>query len=61
MKAKDSCQRSKEMEDVLNKWLELGERMMRLYCVRIDANMGADFTQGIQETKELLGKVKDES
>ena len=50
---------AKDTERLLRKWLDLGERMMKFYPLRIDANMGADFAQGIRETKELLEKVKD--
>ena len=45
-----------EMEVTLKKWLDLGERMVNNYILSIDANMAADFYQGIRETKELLKK-----
>jgi ribosomal protein S4 len=44
----------KELLSTLRKWQELGERTLREHAVRLDANTGADFCQGIGETKDVL-------
>jgi hypothetical protein len=44
----------KELLSTLRKWQELGERTFRNHAWRLDANTGADFCQGIRETKDVL-------
>lgn len=50
-----------ELLEALEAWVDLAERHMADYVLKMDANRTADFAQGIRETKEVLAKAKGEN
>lgn len=44
----------KHLRDLLSGWVELGDRTLKDSITQLDANLSADFSQGIRETKNIL-------
>lgn len=47
-----------ELLETLEAWVDLAERHMSDYVMKMDANRTADFAQGVRETRAILAKAK---